>query len=224
VILTAVATFLVGYFIGAINPAAIIARLRGVNLRTAGSGNPGATNAGRVLGRRTGILVGLLDVLKASTGACVASRPTNPIRLIPVLVVAALVFGVSKRMGWLVAGALTSSRLPCCSMTPGRRPPCVRGIAIDSAPTEHPGGDHDALAARRVPLGAAGPRRPGTGTGTAFPQLAPDSWSRPPDASRFGSWVVRRVTSVAIGWRRRCVNGGRRPGLGAGTMPTLMTR
>ncbi len=54
----------VGYLIGSINPAAIIARMRGVDYRSVGSGNPGATNIGRAMGRKTGILVGVLDVLK----------------------------------------------------------------------------------------------------------------------------------------------------------------
>jgi len=52
------------FLIGAINPATIIARLLGKDLASSGSGNPGATNAGRVLGRRWGVLVGVLDVLK----------------------------------------------------------------------------------------------------------------------------------------------------------------
>jgi len=54
----------VGYVIGSINPAAIIARIRGVDFRSVGSGNPGATNISRAMGRKTGIVVGLLDVLK----------------------------------------------------------------------------------------------------------------------------------------------------------------
>jgi glycerol-3-phosphate acyltransferase PlsY len=52
-----------GFFIGAVNPASIFARLLGKDLSQY-SGNPGATNATRVLGRRWGILVGALDVLK----------------------------------------------------------------------------------------------------------------------------------------------------------------
>ncbi len=54
----------VGYAVGAINPASIIARMRGIDLHDQGSGNPGATNAGRVLGRRTGVIVAVLDILK----------------------------------------------------------------------------------------------------------------------------------------------------------------
>ena len=54
----------VGYLVGSLNPAATIARIRGVDLRASGSGNPGATNAARAMGRGVGILVGVLDVLK----------------------------------------------------------------------------------------------------------------------------------------------------------------
>lgn len=61
-VVVAVAAVL-GFFVGSVNPATIIARIRHADLR-AGSGNPGATNAGRVLGVRWGVVVGLLDVLK----------------------------------------------------------------------------------------------------------------------------------------------------------------
>ena len=54
-----------GFLIGAINPATLLARAFGHDLRTAGSGNPGAANAGRVLGRRWGAVVLALDVAKA---------------------------------------------------------------------------------------------------------------------------------------------------------------
>lgn len=63
-IATLAAAALVGYGIGAVNPAAIIARARGIDLRAVGSGNPGATNIGRALGPRWAVLVGALDVLK----------------------------------------------------------------------------------------------------------------------------------------------------------------
>ena len=54
----------VGYGLGAINPAAIVARVFGVDLRATGSGNPGATNVGRALGPRWAVFVGFLDILK----------------------------------------------------------------------------------------------------------------------------------------------------------------
>ena len=55
---------LVGYLVGAISPATLLARRHGIDLHDVGSGNPGASNVGRALGRRTGIVVAVLDVLK----------------------------------------------------------------------------------------------------------------------------------------------------------------
>jgi glycerol-3-phosphate acyltransferase PlsY len=62
------------FVIGAVNPATILARLFGKDLRHSGSGNPGATNAGRVLGARWGVVVGLLDVLKGFVPVLVAEH------------------------------------------------------------------------------------------------------------------------------------------------------
>jgi glycerol-3-phosphate acyltransferase PlsY len=59
----------VGYLVGAISPATLLARRRGIDLAAAGSGNPGATNVGRVLGRRAGLVVALLDVAKGALPA-----------------------------------------------------------------------------------------------------------------------------------------------------------
>jgi glycerol-3-phosphate acyltransferase PlsY len=59
-----VAAALVGYLAGSVSTATLAARRRGVDLRSVGSGNPGATNVGRALGRRTGVVVALLDVAK----------------------------------------------------------------------------------------------------------------------------------------------------------------
>ncbi|HMT90327.1 MAG TPA: glycerol-3-phosphate acyltransferase [Dermatophilaceae bacterium] len=62
-LLAAVVAVAGSFFLGGVNPAAIFARVLGKDL-SAGSGNPGATNAGRVVGRKWGVLVGVLDVLK----------------------------------------------------------------------------------------------------------------------------------------------------------------
>ena len=71
-VLTAAAALAGGYAVGSVSPAALIARARGIDLRSAGSGNPGATNAGRVMGRSVGYLVGGLDVLKGALPTVVA--------------------------------------------------------------------------------------------------------------------------------------------------------
>jgi glycerol-3-phosphate acyltransferase PlsY len=54
----------IGYALGMLNPASLVARIRGIDLRAIGSGNPGATNIGRALGPRWAVLVGLLDIAK----------------------------------------------------------------------------------------------------------------------------------------------------------------
>lgn len=72
-VLIGVLVALGGYVIGAISPASIIARARGIDLRGQGSGNPGATNAGRLMGRKTGIVVALIDIAKGYVPAAVAA-------------------------------------------------------------------------------------------------------------------------------------------------------
>ena len=52
------------YLVGSVPFGLLLARTRGVDLRAVGSGNIGATNVGRALGRKYGILCFVLDVLK----------------------------------------------------------------------------------------------------------------------------------------------------------------
>lgn len=58
--------FLFGYLIGGINPAYIVARLKGFDIRKKGSGNAGASNALIVMGKKVGILSALFDIAKAT--------------------------------------------------------------------------------------------------------------------------------------------------------------
>ena len=60
---------LLGYLIGSVNFAVLIARRHGVDILKAGSGNPGATNVKRVLGKGPGNTVFALDALKCAVGA-----------------------------------------------------------------------------------------------------------------------------------------------------------
>lgn len=66
-------TLLAAYLVGAIPFGYLIARWRGVDIIRQGSGNIGATNVGRVLGRRFGILVFLFDFAKGAIPAAAAS-------------------------------------------------------------------------------------------------------------------------------------------------------
>lgn len=64
---------LVAYLCGSIPFGLLIVRaVAGVDLRTLGSGNIGATNAGRVLGKTWGTIILLLDALKGALPACAA--------------------------------------------------------------------------------------------------------------------------------------------------------
>jgi glycerol-3-phosphate acyltransferase PlsY len=52
------------YLLGSIPTGYLVARAKGIDIRTVGSGNIGATNAFRVLGKPAGIFVLLADALK----------------------------------------------------------------------------------------------------------------------------------------------------------------
>lgn len=80
----AVVCYLGAYLLGSLPFGAWIARARGVELSREGSGNTGATNVGRTLGKGPGFAVLLLDVAKGAVPALCA----------PMLV----------RAGWLAEG------------------------------------------------------------------------------------------------------------------------
>ncbi|GMV26778.1 MAG: glycerol-3-phosphate acyltransferase [Phycisphaerae bacterium] len=61
-----------GYLCGSIPWGVIIAKAKGVDIRKHGSGNIGATNVGRVLGRKLGLLCFFLDMLKGAAPVLVA--------------------------------------------------------------------------------------------------------------------------------------------------------
>jgi len=66
IILKAVLAVTAAYLFGSVNFAIIFTRMiRGEDIRTLGNKNPGASNMGRVVGRGWGILVLILDALKA---------------------------------------------------------------------------------------------------------------------------------------------------------------
>jgi len=52
------------YFIGNINPAILLGRAAGVDIRSQGSGNAGTTNAIRSLGKKAGAITFAIDVVK----------------------------------------------------------------------------------------------------------------------------------------------------------------
>lgn len=63
-----------GYLLGSFPTGYLVAKARGVDIRRVGSGNIGATNALRVLGKPLGILVLLADALKGALACGVLPR------------------------------------------------------------------------------------------------------------------------------------------------------
>lgn len=82
-----------GYLVGSI-PTGYLAvrRLKGIDIRTRGSGNVGATNAGRVLGREWAVAIAVFDMLKGGIIVLIASRFISG-SLVPALTGAMAVVG-----------------------------------------------------------------------------------------------------------------------------------
>ncbi len=62
---TILGSLIIGYFIGCINLSYILSRLKGFDIRNVGSGNAGASNVVIVIGRKIGLFIAVLDILKA---------------------------------------------------------------------------------------------------------------------------------------------------------------
>lgn len=61
-----VVSLLIGYLIGSLPIGYLFGRLKGIDVRTIGSGRTGGTNVYRALGARLGLLTGLLDFAKGA--------------------------------------------------------------------------------------------------------------------------------------------------------------
>lgn len=66
------------YLLGSIPFSYIVARLKGIDVRTVGSGNVGATNVMRSAGRSAGLAAFVLDFLKGSAATWLALRLAGP--------------------------------------------------------------------------------------------------------------------------------------------------
>ena len=70
---TAIAvSIILAYLIGSVNTSIILSKLKGTDIRTQGSGNAGATNTLRVMGKKAALLVALLDGLKGVVAILIA--------------------------------------------------------------------------------------------------------------------------------------------------------
>ena len=84
---------LMGYCIGGINPAFIIGKIKGFDIRQRGTGNAGASNATVTMGKKVGIFIALFDIFKAFMAVKLAAF------LFPQLTAVKIIAGVSCILG-----------------------------------------------------------------------------------------------------------------------------
>lgn len=107
---------LMGYLIGCISPSYLIGRKKGYDVRTAGSGNAGASNTVIMAGKAAGVFVALFDILKA-TAACKLGAA-----LLPELEYAWQIAGVSCVVGHMFPAFL--------GFHGGKGFACLGGVAL----------------------------------------------------------------------------------------------
>ena len=91
--MSAILSLGMGYCIGCISPAAWVAKLKNVDLKSEGTKNLGATNTALVLGRYAGYFVLFFDILKAYFSYKLART------LFPYLRLAGLISGIGVILG-----------------------------------------------------------------------------------------------------------------------------
>lgn len=84
---------LMGYLTGNINPAYILSRMKGFDIREKGTGNAGASNVTVVMGKKAGVFTALFDIFKAFVIVIAASE------LFPSVASAKILSGVACIMG-----------------------------------------------------------------------------------------------------------------------------
>ncbi len=84
---------LIGYLLGSLNLATLLAKRRGVDLRAGGSGNPGASNTVTLMGWKAGALVAIHDIFKAFLAVWLCRR------LFPALPYVGVIAGVCSVLG-----------------------------------------------------------------------------------------------------------------------------
>ena len=90
-IAAAIATALVAYLLGSLPFAVFVARMAGVDIFEIGTGNPGASNVFRKVGKKHGAAVFTLDIVKGVAAVLVGMLLGCPDVLLPVASVFAIV-------------------------------------------------------------------------------------------------------------------------------------
>ncbi len=84
---------LIGYLLGGISPSYIIASLKKKDIREHGSGNLGASNTTILLGWKWGVLVGVIDILKACIPTVIARLLFGELVMLPYIVAVSAIMG-----------------------------------------------------------------------------------------------------------------------------------
>lgn len=127
---------LIAYLLGSISTGAIVPRMMGVDIYARGSGNPGASNVMRTLGKKAGAVVMVLDAAKGLVAAMIGAAVSTELgfwcalaavvgHIVPIWLkfrggrgVATAIgsvlflapwFGVVLAVGWAVTVALTKT-------------------------------------------------------------------------------------------------------------------
>jgi len=122
---------IISYLVGSIPTAYVFGRLlKGVDIRKSGSGNVGATNAFRVLGKSAGIMVLILDIVKGLFCVVVVGNfaVLENIAVSDLLVRVILGAGCFNRPWYYYPRPRVSARLSCFSLGSGicSIPDCFR--------------------------------------------------------------------------------------------------
>lgn len=87
------------YLLGSLPTGFLVARAKGIDIRTVGSGNIGATNAMRVLGKPAGIAVLLVDALKGYAACTVLVNVSRQFLTPPDVELLRIVAGIAAVLG-----------------------------------------------------------------------------------------------------------------------------
>lgn len=72
---------LIAYMLGNISPSTILAKAKGIDIKKAGSGNAGTTNALRVLGAKAAVITLVIDIGKGFLAVFIAGRFLDPMQV-----------------------------------------------------------------------------------------------------------------------------------------------
>ena len=98
-VLTYIIVAVAAYLLGSIPTGFLVAKAKGIDIRSVGSGNIGATNAMRVLGKPAGIFVLLMDALKGFGAVWLAALLLKQLNASVELETARIIAGIFAVLG-----------------------------------------------------------------------------------------------------------------------------